>query len=231
MNAPLWLTVTAADLPLDHAWLGARERDVLAGFSVPHRRRDWMLGRLAAKRACLVAAYWLVGLGGGEVEIIAAPDGAPEAWLDGRPAPFTISLSHSGGLGACLVVPAGVMAGCDVELVERRALVFAADWFTDAELALVNGTSPDRRDLLVTLIWSAKESVLKAVRQGLRVDPRHVEVRLTETDSDDDGWRPLAAIEAGRRFEGWWRREGQLVMTAGMDPADRSPVSVTKFAA
>jgi 4'-phosphopantetheinyl transferase len=231
MNAPLWLTVTAADLPKDHAWLGPRERHVLAGLSVPHRRHDWMLGRLAAKRASLVAAQWLVGLGGGEVEIIAAPDGAPEAWLDGRPAPFTISLSHSGGLGACLVVRAGVMAGCDVELVERRALVFAADWFTEAELKLVSDTSSDRRDLLVTLIWSAKESVLKAVRQGLRVDPRHVEVRLVETDSADEGWRPLLAIEAGRRFNGWWRREGQLVMTAVMDPADRSPVSVTQFAA
>jgi 4'-phosphopantetheinyl transferase len=229
MKEPTWLTVTVSDLPVDHSWLGFRERQVLARLKVPGRRRDWMLGRLAAKRAAMVAVGELGRLNEEEVEIIAAPDGAPEAWLRGRPAPFRISLSHRGGLGACLVAGPGVMVGCDIELVEPRATVFAADWFTAGELARFAGTPHDRRDLWVTLIWSAKESVLKALRQGLRLDPRDVQVWLEDTDPDFEGWRPLAAVNAGHQFEGWWRREGQLVMTAVMDPAGMSPTLVNQL--
>jgi 4'-phosphopantetheinyl transferase len=223
MKTPLWLTVTLSELPDTQSWLSRGESEVLAGLHLPRRRRDWMLGRWAAKRAALVAAREWGGMREADVEIIAAADGAPEAWLDGRPAPFTISLSHRGGLGACLVAAPGVMAGCDIELVEPRAPVFAADWFTNGELAQVAVTPPARRDLAVTVIWSVKESVLKALRQGLRLDPRGVDVVLAEPDVGQGGWRPAAAFSAGRRFAGWWRREDQLVMTAVTDPAGSSP--------
>jgi 4'-phosphopantetheinyl transferase len=228
MNAPAWFTVNVSDLPVDHGWLGVRERQILSRLKVPGRRRDWMLGRWAAKRAAVVATAGTGGVSEAEVEVIAASDGAPEAWLGGRPAPFQISLSHCDGLGACLVAGPGVTVGCDVELVEPRAAVFAADWFTDRELTWLAGTPPEYRDLWVTLIWSAKESVLKALRQGLRRDPRDVDVWLENAEPDSEGWRPLAAVNDGHRFEGWWRREGRLVMTAVMDPPGRSPTLVNQ---
>lgn len=210
----------------------------MAGLHVFERRRDWMLGRWAAKRALRAAGDYLGGnlevLDDSILEIIAAPDGAPEAWIEGRRAPVTISLSHRGGTGVCLLAGEAVLAGCDLELVEPRAPVFAGDWFTEGELQLVAGARPELRDLVVTLIWSAKESVLKAMRQGLRRDPRDVEVRLAATDPAipmDGMWRPLIAAGASRLFEGWWRVEDRLVMTAVMDPAHRPPASANQLAA
>lgn len=231
MTPPLLVTVTSADLPADLDWLGPSEKEVLSKLHVPHRRGDWMLGRLAAKRAVLAAGGELAGKRECEVEIMAAPDGAPEAWVDGRAARFTISLSHSAGLGVCLVADRGVMAGCDLELVEPRSPLFSADWFTSEELELVGGTPHDRRDLVITLLWSAKESVLKAVRQGLRLDPRDVNVRLDEAGADGTSWKELRAVVAGRRFRGWWRRDGRLVMTVVTDRFVLPPVLMAGLAA
>lgn len=200
-----------------------------------------MLGRCAAKRAMRAAADGLPGFSDSELEILAAADGAPEAWITGRRAPATISLSHRDGLGVCLLAAHGVAAGCDVELVEPRAPVFTADWFTDGEQRRVAEAPPEHRDLMVTLIWSAKESVLKAMRHGLRRDPRDVDVSLALSDPyADGGWRPLASVfcgapcarpASGVRFTGWWRVEDRLVMTAVMDPAHEAPALVNELAA
>jgi 4'-phosphopantetheinyl transferase len=250
VNHPIWVTAVEADLPLGSAWLGPREQEVLATLQLPHRRRDWMLGRWAAKRAMRAAADGLAGFHDSELEILAAADGAPEAWITGRRAPVTISLSHRHGLGVCLLAGHGVAAGCDAELVEPRAPVFAADWFTDGEQRRVAEAPPEHRDLMITLIWSAKESVLKAMRHGLRRDPRDVEVSLKVSDRQDvsGGWRPLAAVASGApcarpasgapgacpasgcQFTGWWRLEDRLVMTAVMDPAYGPPALVKEMA-
>jgi 4'-phosphopantetheinyl transferase len=233
VNAPIWATALEADLPFSSAWLGPREQELLATLKLPHRRRDWMLGRWAAKRAMRAAADGLAGFHDSELEILAAADGAPEAWITGRRAPATISLSHRNGLGVCLLAAHGVAAGCDVELVEPRAPVFAADWFTGEEQRRVAGAPPEQRDLMITLIWSAKESVLKAMRHGLRRDPRDVEVSLKLSDPEyaNGGWRPLATSGSGCQFTGWWRLEDRLVMTAVMDPAHCPPALVTELAA
>src|SRR3954452_25401639 len=89
-----WLTRRATDVPAGDGWLGAQEREVQAGLRVARRREDSRLGRVTAKHA--VAAY--AGGDPGALEVLAAADGAPEAWLDGRPAPLTNSLSLRAGL-------------------------------------------------------------------------------------------------------------------------------------
>jgi len=154
---------------------------------------------------------------------VAAPDGAPEALLGGRPAPVGVSISHRAGLAVCLVAPPGAAAGCDLELVEPRAGAFARDFFTRAELALVEATGAGRRDLAVTLVWSAKESALKALRQGLRLDTREVEVSLDLDACPELGWRPLAVGRGTRAFGGWWRPAGRCVLTAVLEPAGPPP--------
>lgn len=212
-----WLAlVTQAEVPADDAWLSARERAVLGGLRVPGRRRDWRLGRWAAKRAVAAA------LGPSEVEVRAAEDGAPEALVAGRAAPVTISISHRAGLGACLAVPGRLAAGCDLELVEPHLPALAGDYFTPAELALVERFGPDGRDLAVALVWSGKESALKALRQGLRLDTRDVEVELSP--GAGAGWRRLRVRYARRSLSGWWRRlEGDRLLTLVAEPASIPP--------
>ena len=78
-----WLVQAEGAVPAGDHWLQGTERHQLAGLRVVKRRRDWRLGRWAAKRA--LAAYGaIVGEAVEEgLEIRAAADGAPEAYRHG----------------------------------------------------------------------------------------------------------------------------------------------------
>ncbi len=209
-----WLIVEESGIPRDDSWLTPAERLHLATLRFAPRRASWRLGRWAAKRA--VSAF-LGGPALESLEIRAAPDGAPEAFVDGEPAPAVLSLTHRDALAACAVAPPGVALGCDLERVEPRSEAFVRDYFTNAERAWVESSQDPT--LAANLIWSAKESALKALREGLRLDTRSVEVRLPAGDPAE-GWNPLEVRypAAGRIFHGWWRREGDCVLTLAADP-------------
>ncbi len=182
------------------------------------RRQDWKLGRWTAKQAVL--RYLSLPpnpAAASVVEIIAAPDGAPEAFLGGKPSSISLSISHSAGISFCAVAPAGTLLGCDLEEVRERETNFAADYFTHEEVLTVEKAGLQDRDLLITLIWSAKESVLKALRQGLRRDTRSVQVLPCLRDRRE--WQPLTALdlEASRTFQCWWRAEEGRVLTIATD--------------
>lgn len=227
MDGPAWLMVNAADVPLSDDWLSGRERQVLAQHRLPHRHADWRLGRWAAKQAILATRDEPDGVCLDELEILAAADGSPKAWFRGTPAAITVSISHRDGSAVALVCRADTLAGCDVELIEPRAPVFVTDWFTPTEREAVERAPAPSRDLLVTMIWSAKESALKAIRQGLRLDTRDIEVELS--DEEGEGWRRFAACWSGKPLAGWSRQEGRWVVTTVIDRANRPPLSVDKF--
>jgi 4'-phosphopantetheinyl transferase len=124
----------------------------------------------------------------------------------------------------------GGAVGCDLEVVEPRSDRFVADWFTASERELV-GADPDERDVLANLIWSAKESALKVLRTGLRRDTRSVEVSLPP-DESVDGWARLrVTTDEGLRFDGWWCRFGQFILTCAADRPIPPPTSLVEPAA
>lgn len=222
MIAPIkvrWLLRTAADVPEHDDWLSARERATLARFTAPHRRAEWRLGRFTAKRAL---AAGLNGIGDAlvRVEVHALANGAPRAFLDGRLLPFAISLSHVGGIACCALADAGSALGCDVEPVAERPGPFMEDFFTAAERERVAAACEAERGRLASLIWSAKESALKALETGLRLDTREVETVLPH-GRPVDGWRPVSVYyRVGRiTFCGWWRVDGGHVVTVVGRPA------------
>ncbi len=224
-----WLEQTEADVPTGNDWLGPGEVCHLAAMRFPKRRTDWRLGRWTAKRA--VAA----SLGGSPalstIEIRAAPSGAPEVFFAGRPAALTISISHRGGVACCALAPGLVELGCDLELIEPRSAAFAADYFTDEEQALIAQTSAPDRPRLLTLLWSAKESALKALRVGLRCDTRLVvvhDVALIGSASAVE-WRPLQVRHQNNDFHGWWRCEGTLVRTVVAAPRFDVPETFSRM--
>jgi 4'-phosphopantetheinyl transferase len=219
-----WLTQTSRDPPVGEEWLTAGEQATLARLHVAKRRRDWLLGRWTAKRA-LVAYLGCDGLG--RLEVRAADSGAPEVFLDGRAAPLTLSLSHAAGCGLCAVTTRGVALGCDLERIEARDRAFVTDYFTDDEQRSIATAPAADRACIVTLLWSAKESALKALREGLRFDTRSVAATLVG-DSAFDSWCPLSVChgDSGRIFRGWWRRDGGCVMTIVADPAPPPPISL-----
>jgi len=73
-----------------------------------------------------------------DVEIHAAPSGAPEVFLFNHRAAVSLSLSHRGGKALCFVACSGTGLGCDLELVETRDDSFVADFFTTNERRLLD---------------------------------------------------------------------------------------------
>ncbi len=206
-----WLTQTFADVPENDEWLGENERLVLARLRFPKRRRDWRLGRWTAK--CGVCAYKDGQCAAPPyLEILAAPDGAPEAIWKGKPAGVSLSISHSHERSFCVVGPPDAAVGCDLEYMEPREESFIRDYFAPEEISLSEQSPPRQKALVVNLIWSAKESSLKALRQGLRRDTRSIVIHPDFRSSESAGntWTGHC-LESSRVFCGhWWAQDGYI---------------------
>lgn len=225
-----WLEQTTADVPAAGDWLSAREADRLESIRLARRRADWLLGRWTAKQA-VAACLHIQALG--TIEIRAAPSGAPEVFLANEAAPVTISLSHRAGRAACAVAAPGTALGCDLEIIEPHSDAFIADYFTAEEQALVAQALPDDRSPLLALLWSAKESALKALGVGLRLDTRCVIVTPSEAlRRGGSAWCPLQVHEVdGTVFHGWGQRADGLIRTLVAAPPPCRPVVLTALPA
>jgi 4'-phosphopantetheinyl transferase len=233
-----WLEQTESDVPANNNWLSPHEAAALAAMRFLKRRSDWRLGRWTAKQAlaaCFKLPTNLLALA--DLEIRAASSGAPEVFLHGDPADIAISLSHRAGTALCTLGPPGRNFGCDLEMVEPRSAAFVDDYFTAAEKALIADTSPSGLPLLLALLWSGKESALKALRVGLRLDTRCMSVSPGQTvpphpyaslglAADSGGWYPLRIhYSSAQTFSGWWRLESDLVRTVVSDAPFHAPLS------
>jgi 4'-phosphopantetheinyl transferase len=222
-----WFEQGQGDLPPSDDWLTADEALRLGAMRFEKRRADWRLGRWTAKLA--VSAYCNVPCSTEclrRFEIRPETSGAPNVWIRKRPAPLTISLSHRDGAAVCAVAAAGIELGCDLETVEPRSPAFLADYFTSREQLLVEQAAIADRPRLVALLWSAKESALKALRLGLRLDTRRVEVTGADgwqSSNEANDWRPLRVTCESRCYDGWWREAGRLVRTVLAAPRVRQP--------
>jgi 4'-phosphopantetheinyl transferase len=161
------------------------------------RRDDFLLGRWTAK---LLLARVLGGEADPSIEVRAAASGAPEPWADGRRLPLTLSLSHREGLALAAVDDSAAPIGADLEHIEPRSAAFVRDYFTSREQRYSD-------ELFANLIWSAKESALKALGEGLRLDTRSIEVELLPAVAGL--WQTFRAGGA----KGWWCAIGRHIVT------------------
>ncbi|AGY59896.1 type I polyketide synthase [Gloeobacter kilaueensis] len=176
----IWKRVTA------HLILGEGERAFWYGLPEQGtRRRDWLLGRLAAKEALRqwAGTYLGVALAPADFEIWGNELGRPEvhcpalAQLGWMPA---VSIAHSDGCAVAAVAADGYTLGIDLQ---RRLPLRTADWvnvaFESTELALL----PDATDELALLgLWCAKEAAAKAHGTGLAGAPRQWQVVARSPD-------------------------------------------------
>lgn len=228
-----WLQQASADVPVENDWLSSDEAAHLKGLRFAKRRTDWRLGRWTAK---LAVSLYLSGprhtQALANIEVRPAPSGAPEVFIANQPVGMPISLSHSAGVALCALVPCRTALGCDVEAIEPRSNAFVADYFTAEEQAMVASVPEADRPVLVTLIWSAKESALKALQHGLRLDTRTIAVEAVVTSSIRRLyrlWCPLIVRTAtGEVFFGWWRRAGSLIFTLVASQRHPRPIRLTQ---
>jgi len=217
-----WLEQAQSDVPPGDDWLSSNELVRQEGFRFLKRRSEWRMGRWTAKRA--VAAC--LGMSDSDetlrtIEVRAAPDGAPEVILANKPSSVTISLSHRAGFALCAVSLSGGLLGCDLEVIEPRGDTFVSDYFTAGEQAQVSAATLDARSQIIALLWSGKESALKALRVGLRVDTRDLTVGFDQglAQQEPTNWSPLHAVyHRDRVFHGWWSQSGILLRTLIVDP-------------
>jgi len=209
-----WIVQKKEDTPCGNSWLTSPELEKLEKLRFLKRRADWRLGRWTAKRA--VCACWG---GAGKIRpdnvgVVADEDGVPLVYINGKRGGPAISISHSGGFGFCAVAPLDTAIGCDVETIERRSASFIFDYFTPVEVAVVDEQDPADQPLIATLIWSAKESTLKAIKKGLSLDTRSVVIRA-DLSGAESRWKRLEAecVGLGEKMNGWWKSGDGMVFT------------------
>ncbi|HEU5102535.1 MAG TPA: 4'-phosphopantetheinyl transferase superfamily protein [Roseiflexaceae bacterium] len=214
--------------------LSEREQLRFGELKTAKRRSDWLIGRWTAKQ--LIRSYLERQIGAqpllNSLSVLNDPDGAPriagdwrleigECKLQSLISNLQLSISHCDGYGFCALsdMP-GLQLGADIERVEPRSAGFAEDYFTAPELEQLRTALPESRDTLVTLIWSAKEAALKALRLGLSVDTRKVSCTIRPDPAAAHTWAALTVRSMpglfGERescFQGWWRQCDQYVLT------------------
>jgi 4'-phosphopantetheinyl transferase len=184
--------------------LAPAERSRYATLRFPKRRREWLGGRLAAKRA--VAA--LLGIEPDAVAILGRSQGEPVVVAGAASAPdVRVSISHSGHWAAAAAYRPSRAGAVGLDLEERAPVdpALYALAFTESEVSQIESTEPEaaRRDLVLRL-WTAKEAVLKAVGVGLRaclqqatVFPEAGRVRLRVEPGADRWFRVRTVAAAG----------------------------------
>jgi 4'-phosphopantetheinyl transferase len=224
-----WLLQKTSDLPGDDNWLSENERALLQKMKFPKRRGEWRLGRLTAKR--LVASYLKTSHGEQynfpEIEIFPSASGAPKALLRSKSPSFGISISHRVDIGFCVLQPQKLPIGCDLEIIELRSHAFIRDYFTTNEYSRVMAARKRDQALFANLIWSAKESVLKSIEQGLKSDTRNVEINIESLQSSKQ-WKRLSAVsvESRQDFYGWWRLDGSYILTVFSAEPTEEPMQI-----
>jgi phosphopantetheinyl transferase len=143
--------------------LSAQEIKALSERGTRKRIAERIAGRVAAKRAVMAQT----GAAAKDIHIENLASGAPIVRIGQQLGPH-LSLSHSNGQAIAIVCTEGAV-GVDLEAIEVRSPAFVSEWFSDSEQQLV-GTDPQRQ----TLAWSAKEAILKALGQGMALNPREV---------------------------------------------------------
>jgi len=123
-----------------------------------------------------------------------------------------------------------LLVGCDLEVVEARSPAFLEDYFTTQEQAALRAAPAAERDRLATLFWAAKESVLKALRVGLRADTRRIGAEMSGEPGADEDWCRLKVqdTKSDRSFGCWSRMLGELTVVLVTSPPTGEPVALAE---
>ncbi|WP_433228227.1 beta-ketoacyl synthase N-terminal-like domain-containing protein [Micromonospora sp. CA-248260] len=208
-------------------------------------RKQWMLGRIAAKDA-VRARLWEDGhtdIYPIELTVGNDPDGRP--WVRGRPGrglgDCDVSLAHCAEIGVAIArrrapdaVPGSPGVGIDVaEVTEHPESTFTFA-LTPAELTLLTslaGTDVEARRLWFTRFWAAKEAVAKAEGTGLDGSPRRFRV-YSATDVGMTVQIGGRAYRVGHRDvanpEDLPPRRYVVAWTWGPEPAPATPPGVSR---
>jgi phosphopantetheinyl transferase len=184
--------IDAARLPEAEAALDDVERETLARYSFEKRRRDWILGRFAAK----LAVAEVTDLAPAAVGIRSEENGHPVAV--GAPVGWDLSLTHGHSFAGALCAPGAV--GVDLELLRSVPPNGWRFFLTPSEREWLAGEPLGPHGEIIA--WALKEAAYKAV-QGETEGMHHLTLGEVGGGSARIG-HPTGALEAryrvGERF-------------------------------
>jgi phosphopantetheinyl transferase len=194
--------------------LSAAEREYwLKEMRAKKRKREWLLGRVAAKEAVrtLIRKHTSLQLAPADIEIERAGGGPPSVagdWLSALGWQPRMSLSHTQGT-AVAVASAPLQnanPGVDIEFIRPREAGFEEMLLSDYELSNLKDALANERELSLTRIWCAKEAAGKAIGVGLGGNPHHLVVEHLDRLSGNVSVR-IPGCESGPG-----NRPGQLLV-------------------
>lgn len=143
------------------------------------RRTDWLHGRIAAKEAVRMLVKERLGrdIGMLDIEISKDDDRRPVVHISGGIENVLVSLSHTNGVAVALAsFQTDGKPGVDAEEITTREPDFAARFLKADELNYLEKCAPNERDAELTRLWSAKESVYKALGGALELTSFSIEI-------------------------------------------------------
>jgi 4'-phosphopantetheinyl transferase len=197
-------------------WLHPSELEIVHSLRFEKRRNDWLLGRWTAKN--LLRESWFLDRELAQLAILPRENKAPFVFLNGVQQTCIISISHSHGQSFCVTSDGSFPVGCDLEKVARRSEPFLNDYFTQNEHQLFQTHDQElTKEVFYTLLWSAKEALMKATRKGMSLHPMKIEVSGIQLKKE--GWNRLELKEhaSNDSFTGYWTVKNNFIFVIVFD--------------
>jgi phosphopantetheinyl transferase len=152
-----------SEIPCRSFLLTEKERNFLKSCS-PQRQREWMNGRIALKKAYQLFHPKRLSQ---STHIMNDNRGVPQ--IVGSQVFCSIAHSHGLAVGAVSNHPTGI----DIEWIRPHTPHLLQYIGTGNEIALL---AEDKKEELMTLLWTIKESVLKGIGSGFQISPKNLRI-------------------------------------------------------
>jgi len=152
--------------------------DKLKDFKYEKRKKSYFLGRYS----CIAAINHYTGI---ERQNVSIENGIfNQPIVKGYPdKTFQVSITHSGDLGGAIVFDESLIMGIDIEAINSDYEETIENHLTPQERVLIRNFSDELVGLAT--IWTAKESLSKALKTGMMTSFDLLELdRIVHTDND-----------------------------------------------
>jgi len=176
---------------LHHAdFLSSEELIIWQKKNHNRKKMEWLSARFSAKIAAL---EWLkevhnIELPPDKIIILNSLSGVPHFKLPLHLESPNLSLSHTDGKGLAAISYSSFI-GCDIEKVKKRHPNFKKVFLTVKEIELwfqAEDIGNLNNDLVETLLWSAKESVIKAILSKQKeIEISFLDIQVSYKNSKD----------------------------------------------
>jgi 4'-phosphopantetheinyl transferase EntD len=159
------------------AHLHIDERKYFSNIVGEKRTSEFFVGRIAAREA----VNRLTGARPDVISIVPGYLQHPVVRIQGGSSqPIGVSVSHTNRVVAALAFPLSAPMGLDLESFDSLSNVDMADVFTENEKLVLKSSSANSELQLKTVLWSAKESLAKAIGTGFTVEVKVLEIESVE---------------------------------------------------